>query len=46
MILQAVLENKRLLSHTELEGEDSFLDCNREAKGILSDRPRKLMILS
>jgi hypothetical protein len=47
MILsQAVLEKKRLLSHTELEGDDSFLDCNREAQDTLSDRPGKLKILS
>ncbi len=48
MILQAVLERKglRLLSHTELEGEDTISDCNRETKDTFSDRPRKLMILS
>jgi hypothetical protein len=48
MILsQAVLERKglRLLSHTELEGEDTFSDCIREAKDTFSNCPGKLMIL-
>ncbi len=47
MLSQALLEKKRLslFSHTELEGEGTFLDCNREAKDTFSDRPGKLMIL-
>jgi hypothetical protein len=48
MILsQAVLGRKRVEepSHTELEAEDTFLDCNREAKDTFSDCPGKLMIL-
>jgi hypothetical protein len=48
ILFQAVLERigLRILSNTEMEGEDTFLDCNREAKDTFSDCLGKLMILS
>jgi hypothetical protein len=47
ILFQVVSERKglRILSHIELEGEDTFLDCKREAIDTFSDCPGKLMIL-